>query len=160
MKAVEEEPKRSPEREVVCVLAEAEVDEDVADDSQSESASVLGDESDAATPEWRDGDTEDRRRGKGGGSGFVRKNVSFVDDFGEDDTETLGLALSVAEDILAPSNRDYRGCKSALRTWRADASALTKPPFGDDPPGLKTRPRWLLGEYTFLRFLWRASQAA
>ena len=77
-----------------------------------------------------------------------------------DDTETLGLALSVAEDILAPSNRDYRGCKSALRTWRADASALTKPPFGDDPPGLKTRPRWLLGEYTFLRFLWRASQAA
>ena len=34
-----------------------------------------------------------------------------------------------------------------------DASALTKPPFGDDPPGLKTRPQWLLGEYTFLRFL-------
>ena len=77
-----------------------------------------------------------------------------------DDTETLGLALSVAEDILAPSDRDYRGCKAALRTWRADASALTKPPFGDDPPGLKTRPRWLLGEYAFLRFLWRASQAA
>lgn len=77
-----------------------------------------------------------------------------------DDTETLGLALTVAEDILAPSNRDYRGCKAALRTWRADASALTKPPFGDDPPGLKTRPRWLLGEYAYLRFLWRASQAA
>ena len=77
-----------------------------------------------------------------------------------DDTETIGLALSVAEDILAPCNRDYRGCKAALRTWRADASALTTPPFGDDPPGLKTRPRWLLGEYAFLRFLWRASQAA
>jgi hypothetical protein len=29
VKAVEEEPKRSPEREVVCVLAEAEVEEDV-----------------------------------------------------------------------------------------------------------------------------------
>ena len=28
---------------------------------------------------------------------------------------------------------------TALRTWRADASALTKPLFGDDPPGLKTR---------------------
>ena len=32
VQAAEEEPKQAPEREVVCVLAEAEVDEDVADD--------------------------------------------------------------------------------------------------------------------------------
>ena len=78
-----------------------------------------------------------------------------------DDTETIGLALAVAEDILVPSNRDYRGCKAALRTWRADAVALTEPGFGaHDAPFSKTRPRWLLGEYTFLRFLWRTSQSA
>ena len=78
-------------------------DEDVADDSQSESASVLGDESDAATPEWRDGDTEDRRRGKGGGSGFVRKNVSFVDDFGEDDdAEGTAAKQKTTIDGLSP----------------------------------------------------------
>ena len=82
-----------------------------------------------------------------------------------DDAETLGMALAVAEDILNPSTRDYRGCKAALRTWRADASALTKPKgsFACDPTGdssfLKERPRWLVGEYTFLRFLWRSSQS-
>ena len=80
-------------------------DEDVADDSQSESASVLGDESDAATPEWRDGDTEDRRRGKGGGSGFVRKNVSFVDDFGEDDdAEGTAAKQKTTIDGLSPAD--------------------------------------------------------
>jgi hypothetical protein len=48
-----------------------------------------------------------------------------------------------------------------LRTWRADAVALTEPGFGaHDAPFSKTRPRWLLGEYTFLRFLWRTSQSA
>ena len=75
-----------------------------------------------------------------------------------DDTETLGMALSVAEDLMAPSNRDFHGCKSALRTWHADATALTHPKIG--PDGRKTRPRWLVGEYAFLRFLWRSSQAA
>ena len=59
---------------------------------------------------------------------------------------------------MAPSNRDFHGCKSALRTWHADATALTHPKIG--PDGRKTRPRWLVGEYAFLRFLWRSSQAA
>ena len=72
-------------------------DEDVADDSQSESASVLDDESDAATP--------DRRRGKGGGSGFVRKNVSFVDDFGEDDdAEGTAAKQKTTIDGLSPAD--------------------------------------------------------
>ena len=75
-----------------------------------------------------------------------------------DDTETLGMALLVAEDLMAPSNRDFHGCKSALRTWHADATALTQPKIG--PDGRKMRPRWLVGEYAFLRFLWRSSQAA
>lgn len=75
-----------------------------------------------------------------------------------DDTETLGMALSVSDDLMSPFNRDYHGCRSALRTWHSDAAALTQPKLGVH--GFKTRPRWLVGEYTFLRFLWRSSQAA
>ena len=78
-------------------------DEDVADDSQSESASVFGDESDAATPEARDIDIN---RGGGGGSGSVRKNVSFVDDFGEDDDAIPGMAAKQKSTIdgLSPAD--------------------------------------------------------
>lgn len=75
-----------------------------------------------------------------------------------DDAETLGMALSVAEDLLAASDRDYHGVKAALRTWHADAVALTQPAFRRGGGG-KRRPRWLVGEYAFLRFLWRSSQA-
>ena len=75
-----------------------------------------------------------------------------------DDTETLGMALSVSEDLLSPAHRDFHGCRAALRTWHADAAALTQPKIGVG--GFKARPRWLVGEYCFLRFLWRSSQAA
>jgi proteasome activator subunit 4 len=75
-----------------------------------------------------------------------------------DDVDTLGMALSVAEDVLSPFHRDYHGVKAALRTWHSDATALTAPQTR--PDGDKTRPRWLVGEHMFLRFLWRSSQAA
>ena len=84
--------------------------------------------------------------------------AAVLEGVSTDDTETLSMALMVAEDILSPFNRDYHGCRAALRTWHADAALLTQPKIGHD--GHKRRPRWLVGEYTFLRFLWRSSQAA
>ena len=112
-----------------------------------EPPSTRGDSGRGAGADWR-GDAFARRR---------RRRRLALAGASADDTETLGMALSVAEDLMAPSNRDFHGCKSALRTWHADATALTHPKIG--PDGRKTRPRWLV-EYAFLRFLWRSSQAA
>ena len=66
--------------------------------------------------------------------------------------------MFVADKLLAPHTQDFHGIKSALRTWHADATALTQPKMA--PDDVKTQPRWLVAEYAFLRFLWRGSQAA
>ena len=84
--------------------------------------------------------------------------AAVLEKVGADDAETLGMALFVADKLLAPHSQDFHGIKSALRTWHADATALTQPKFA--PDDRKVQPRWLVAEYTFLRFLWRGSQAA
>ena len=83
---------------------------------------------------------------------------AVLENVGADDVETLGMALFVADKLLAPHTQDFHGIKSALRTWHADATALTQPKMA--PDDVKTQPRWLVAEYAFLRFLWRGSQAA
>jgi chromosome segregation ATPase len=108
-------------------------DEDVADDSQSESASVLGDESDAATP--------DRRRGKGGGSGFVRKNVSFVDDFGEDDdAEGTAAKQKTTIDGLSPADAAAESEGSGSDSSDDDETNASRTSLESDPSA--SRLRW------------------
>ena len=58
--------------------------------------------------------------------------------------------------LPAPHSQDFHGIKSALRTWHADATALTQPKLA--PDDRKVQPRWLVAEYAFR--LWRGSQAA
>lgn len=84
--------------------------------------------------------------------------AAVLEKVGADDAETLGMALFVADKLLAPHSQDFHGIKSALRTWHADATALTQPKIA--PDDRKVQPRWLVAEYAFLRFLWRGSQAA
>jgi hypothetical protein len=108
-------------------------DEDVADDSQSESASVLGDESDAATP--------DRLRGKGGGSGFVRKNVSFVDDFGEDDdAEGTAAKQKTTIDGLSPADAAAESEGSGSDSSDEEETNASRTSLASDPSA--SRLRW------------------